>query len=387
MFRRMGASISPGARRQTLLWVVLALNIGGLLFAGLNVQGWEFRNGVEWAPDGSGLEFGRHGLAYTETFSTHDPAQESGQGFTVEMAVRPSEGEDRGFRFIAVVHSGDDGSQLLIGQWRQTIIVMNGDDYDHSRRSPRLSAALSTSGARPVFLAVTSDARGTALYLDGTSVASRADMTLRLPTDGEPGRLVLGNSVYGNNPWSGKIVGFALHPVVLDEETLQNHLESWRRGHGFAGGDYSAADVAYPLSGQTSRRALDRSSSGVDLQFPREQTFIDPSLFASGANAPRDLVDIGLNLCGFIPLGFLLVALFGDVARSTRLSALGGAVAIGFALSGSIELAQAWIPSRSSTLQDLLLNVAGTGVGGMTFMAVAQPLRKWAAWGSNANTA
>jgi hypothetical protein len=175
------------------------------------------------------------------------------------------------------------------------------------------------------------------MYLDGTSVASRADMTLRLPTDGGPGRLVLGNSVYGNNPWTGKIAGFALHPVVLDEETLQNHLESWRRGHGFAGGDYNAADVAYPLSEQTSRRAFDRSSSGVDLQFPREQTFIDPSLFASG--------------------------------------------------SGSIELAQAWIPSRSSTLQDLLLNVAGTGVGGMTFMAVAQPLRKWAAWGSNAHTA
>ena len=155
---------------------------------------------------------------------------------------------------------------------------MNGDDYDHSRRSPRLTAPLSVSGARPVFLAVTSDARGTALYLDGTSVASRADMTLRLPTDGGPGRLVLGNSVYGNNPWSGKIAGFALHPVALDEETLQNHLESWHLGHGFAGDDYSAADVAYPLSEQTSRRALDRSSRGVDLQFPREQTFIDPSL-------------------------------------------------------------------------------------------------------------
>ena len=386
MFRRMGSSISPGARRKTLLWVVVALNVGGILFAGLNVHGWEFRNDVEWAPDGSGLEFGKHGLAYTEAFSTHDPAQQSGQGFTIEMALRPSEGGDRGFRFIAVVHSGDDGSQLLIGQWRQTIIVMNGDDYDYSRRSPRLTAALSTPGARPVFLAVTSDARGSALYLDGTLVASRADMTLRLPTESGPGRVVLGNSVYGNNSWSGTIAGFALHPVALDEETLQNHLESWRRGHGFAGVDYSAADVAYPLSEQTSRRALDRSSRGVDLQFPREQTFIDPSLFASGTNAPRDLIDISLNLCGFIPLGFLLVALFGDVTRLTQLSALGGALAIGFALSGSIELAQAWIPSRSSTLQDLLLNVAGTGVGGVTFVAVAQPLRKWVAWGSSAQT-
>ena len=64
--------------------------------------------------------------------------------------------------------------------------------------------------------------------------------------------------------------------------------------------------------------------------------------------------------------------------QPNRLSTLATALAIGFALSASIELAQAWIPSRSSSLLDLLLNVAGTGVGGAAFVAVAQPLSKWA---------
>ena len=377
----MNSPTPSRARRRALLRIVVALCVGGILFAGLNVQGWESRNDVEWATDGTGLEFGEHGLAYTDTFTTLDPDDQTGQGFTIEMVLRPSEEADRGFRFIAVVHGGDDSSQLLIGQWRQTIIVINGDDYDYRRRSPRLTADISNGGAQPKFLVVKSDARGSAVYLDGESVASRADLTLRLPTDSGRGRLVLGNSVYGRNPWSGNITGFALHRAALDERTLESHLESWRLGDGFADESYAAAYIAYSFSEPNGRIAVDRSPRGLDLHFPPEQTFIEPKLFDSSIDAGSNRRDIGLNLFGFIPFGFLLVALLADGTQLNRLSTLATALAIGFALSASIELAQAWIPSRSSSLLDLLLNVAGTGVGGVAFVAMAQPLRKWAAGG------
>ena len=147
MFRRMNSPTPPRARRRALLRIVVALCVGGILFAGLNVQGWESRNDVEWATDGTGLEFGEHGLAYTDTFTTLDPGDQTGQGFTIEMVLRPSEEADRGFRFIAVVHGGDDSLQLLIAQWRQTIIVMNGDDYDH-RRERYDSPPMSRMGVR-----------------------------------------------------------------------------------------------------------------------------------------------------------------------------------------------------------------------------------------------
>ena len=377
MFRRMNSPTLPRARRRALLWLGVSVYVGGILFAGLNVQGWESRNDVEWVTDGTGLEFGEHGLAYTDTFTTQDPDDQTERGFTIEIALRPSEEADRGFRFIAVVHGGDDSSQLLIAQWRQTIIVMNGDDYDYRRRSPRLTADIS-KGVAPRFLAVKSDARGSAVYLDGESVASRPDLALRLPTDSGPGRLVLGNSVYGNRPWSGRIAGFALHRTALDRGTLDDHLESWRLGNGFAGDSRAAAAIAYPLSEGTGRIAVDRSPRGVDLHFPREQTFIEPKLFDSSIDAGSNRRDIGLNLFGFIPFGFLMVALLANGTQPNRLSTLATALAIGFALSASIELVQAWIPSRTSSLLDLLLNVAGTGVGGGAFVAVAQPLRKWA---------
>ena len=115
MFTSMGPLISQLLSRPTILWTLIGLNAAGILLADLNTDGFEFRNDTEWVSDGIGVEFGEHGLAYTNTFTTHEEAgQHAGQGFTIEIALRPGKEAGRRFRFIAVLHSGDDDSQLLI---------------------------------------------------------------------------------------------------------------------------------------------------------------------------------------------------------------------------------------------------------------------------------
>ena len=242
---------------------------------------------------------------------------------------------------------------------------MNGDDYDNRRRSPKLTAAVSRDDTGPFFLVVTSDARGSALYIDGKSVASRTDLAFSLPTDDAPGRLVLGNSVYGDSSWRGTIAGFALHSVSLKEETLQRHLELWSRDQGFAGNDYRSAELSYPLTERTHGRAADRSANRIDLLFPPETTLVSPKFFTFEIDSftRNDRTDMVVNLYGLIPFGFFLVALLAAVTPVTQPLALEATIAIGFTLSVGIELTQAWIPSRSSSLLDLLLNVVGVGIG------------------------
>ena len=362
----MGSWISRLLARPSILWMFVGLNTVGILLAGLNTDRFEFHNDADWASAGTGIEFGQHGLAYTDTFTTHEDAEKDvGRGFTIEMVLRPGKGPQRRFRFIAVIYSDEDDSQLLIAQWRDTIVVMNGDDYDNRRRSPRLTAAVSDNDGGPFFLAVRSDAGGSALYIDGIAVDSRTGLSLRLPTDDAPGRLVLGNSVYGDSPWRGTIEGFALHAAALNEETLQRHLESWSREEGFASHDALSADLLFPFSERSGRRAMDRSANGIDLQFPLETTFVRPRLFHSGIGTldRRAVADIVVNVCGFIPFGFFLLALLAAVVPMAQLPAVATTTVVGFALSLGVETAQAWIPSRASSLLDLALNVAGVAVG------------------------
>ena len=372
------SSISRRRLRLAILWSLVTLNAVGILLAGLNTRGVGRQNDAEWAPNGPGIVFGEHGLAYTDPFSTqtHQPHQ-AGLGFTMEVVLRLDERADRGFRFVAVIHSGDDRAQFLIAQWRQTIIVMNGDDYDHRQRLPRLSATISELDGDPFFLAVTSDSRGSALYIDGARVASHENVTFQLPTDHAPGRLVLGNSVYGDSSWHGRILGIALHGGAVDESTLHEHLELWRADRGFIGSDYATAALSYPLSERTGREASNRSAHENSLRFPPETSFLTPKLFTGDINTfsmtPMMTWDVVINLFGFMPLGCLVLALATRATRLSRRSALSVAIAVGLILSFGIETAQGWMPSRSSSPLDLLLNIMGTGLGSGVFLVAASP--------------
>lgn len=70
-----------------------------------------------------------------------------------------------------------------------------------------------------------------------------------------------------------------------------------------------------------------------------------------------DDLDLYVNFLGFIPLGALLIALYGPKLSLAR------AIFYGTLLSLSIELSQVFLPTRSPSLMDLLLNGAGTGLG------------------------
>jgi glycopeptide antibiotics resistance protein len=80
------------------------------------------------------------------------------------------------------------------------------------------------------------------------------------------------------------------------------------------------------------------------------------------------VVDVLGNVAVFFPIGLSLAGVLGGLPYRRRLRTV---IAIGAALSISIELIQLTIPSRATDVDDVLFNTIGTALGA-AFLIVAQ---------------
>jgi len=377
---------TDATRRRIALGLLLAY-VAFLAVAGLNPRDLSRGNEVTWLPDGPGLRFDGHGLAYTGTPGTR-AAGGSPAGFTMLLDLRLTETRGgRGFEHVVTIFGGVTDSQLLIGQWKRSLIVTSGTDYDYRQRRPRLSANLEHGDGQWHLIAVTSGPAGSRLFLDGQEAAAMAER-LTLPAEDGNFQLLVGNSVHGNQGWWGAIRAIALLPRVLDPAEIAALT-------GGSGGTFPVArlqgehpELLFLFGEGRGSRSADLGARALALHFPPDRVILVPEFFQPGFREARWL-DVAVNLLGFVPFGFLgVLALRGaaqrrdpQVVQTTGSGADGRArslvvvVGAGVLLSACIEIAQAWMPMRSSSLLDLLLNSTGTLVGALLSLLAERLLK------------
>lgn len=77
----------------------------------------------------------------------------------------------------------------------------------------------------------------------------------------------------------------------------------------------------------------------------------------------KGIEDIVLNLAGFIPLGFVFTSTLSGFGGVFKKKAVYITLILCILVSLTIETAQAWMPSRSSSQLDLVCNIAGSVIG------------------------
>jgi VanZ family protein len=347
--------------RRTIPAILLAISVLGIAIAGLAGKGFVATNDVDWVSDPPALEFHGNGLAYTGVLSLPDSAADD-EGATLFLVLDPDRGSsERGFQIIATFNSGESKSQFAVAQWKRQLIVMNGDDYEYSQRRPRLTTEIDDDADRFVFLAIRLGAGSSELFVDGVRTSAMSS-TFNLPPDEAKLRLILGDSFELRNAWSGRIAGMALFQDRLPEAELARAWQHWSTHQRFSLVAPAAASIYYDFAPPPGAEVVDLSGRGNDLLLPRIRKPLQPD-FPSLSLQPSSTQDMWINVLGFMPFGFLLAWVLGSGSRFTSGRVLLLVIVVSSLLSGAIEVSQAWLPARTSSILDLILNVSGAACG------------------------
>jgi VanZ family protein len=348
----------PKSKRDSL-GTICACVLAGILVAGL----WPFhapRNEVSWLSQGNGLLFGKYGSIVSAGAFATNRAQGDGS-CSLEIWLAPTRVKSSG-TILAFYWPANWGVPFAL---RQSLgdLELQRSGQDSSPRRPRIYIDDVFSSLKPVFFTISSSVTGTAIYVDGKLVRKSANF--KFSRQDMSGQLIIGNTPSTIDSWSGQVKGLALYDRELPAAEVLQHFAAWTKSKQPDLAESEGVVASYLFEEGKGNVVHNQLDSATNLLIPqrffvlREQFLERPwDEYRSDWNYWKD---VGINIGGFIPLGLFFCAYFSTIPKIKRATWL--TIALGFAVSLTIEVLQAFLPTRDSGMTDLLTNTLGTALG------------------------
>ena len=325
---------------------------------------WPFHspeNEVAWLVNRNGLQFGKYG-AVMSSGAFQMTGAESELSLSVEVWLQPLRTVDSST--ILSFYTSGSPSRLSLRQSLADLELTNTAHLyvENVFRRPG-----------PVFLTIASGIHGTAVYTNG--VLARIAPQFRPFPKEFAGRLVLGDSPTQPDSWSGDMLGLAIYRRELTAAQVQRHYETWTRAERPVLSEEDHNIALYLFNERTGNVIRSQTGSGVSLYIPENYTVLDKIFlepFWREFSMSRSYWDsVVKNIIGFIPFGFCFYACLS--ARKVRRAAL-ATVILGTLVSLTIEILQAYLPTRDSGTTDLFTNTIGTYIGVISYTVISPVL-------------
>ncbi len=353
----------------------------GMLLIGL----WPFNylpaNKVFRLAGGNGIRFEERGLAFALRDHSRPTAGHSDEGLTLELLLRPSRYYRHSIPHILTLTDREGHEVLYFGQWKDELIVRLLDPCSWGERVvTEIGAAGILPLVKPTLVTLISGRGGTVIYADGVPVKKYGSLNLAAGIRLSLVRsMVLGNSASGDKPWQGEIMGLAMFDREFAPEETATRFRKRMSARSFQGTETTGKDHPDQVGGNMDDFGRTLAGSGWNLEVPKHLIPLRREWLSwpgEGFSRNRSfLSDTTINLLGFAPLGAALALLFTvGAGGKMKITSLWLPVAVGASLSLFIELNQAFLVSRDSSLLDLLLNTLGSAAGAT--IALRFPLKK-----------
>ena len=357
-----------------ILGVLCAFVFCGILVAGL----WPFHapvNQVTWLRKANGLRFGRHGTALSfGTFETPSSKDEASCSLEIWMQPRLSDDSNTLLGF----YTPGKPMQFSLHQSEADLALRKGSPNEHVQAKGAAIVYVDEifRSRKRLLIAITSGTEGTRIYVDG--MLAKTAPQFRISTRDFTGQLVLGTSPVVNDTWSGQLRGLAIYKRELTADQVARHFETWTTKGRPDLGQNDQVVATYLFDEHQGRVVHDRGGSGIDLYIPQEyaivhEKFLEPPWmeYYTGWSYWKN---VGINIGGFIPLGFFFCAYLTSERQLSRPALV--TVILGAVVSITIEVLQSYLPTRDSGMTDIITNTIGTVLGVVLYRWKAALLNK-----------
>lgn len=325
---------------------------------------WPFqspKNQVTWLAHGNGLRFGQYGTIVSQGMFKR-PLDLRGKGLTVEIWLRPKYIWSMGTIFAFYDPHRSSGLSLL--QWNGSFLVETGpwkpEDDLKNQKIPAGKTFGGMGGFR--FLTITSGPQGARIYVDGALVHN--EEAFRIAPDTISGRMIVANSPVLPDGWAGDLKGLAFYNHAFTTAQVQRHYEIWT-GTGQVERTDDGVVALYLFDERSGSIVHNRGGIDDDLFIPKRYMELHHTLLRSPWDEYSPIwgywKDVLLNVAGFVPLGFLCYAFLSSAGVGRRAAPF--TVLFGCVVSVTVEVLQAYLPTRDSGITDIITNTLGTALG------------------------
>jgi glycopeptide antibiotics resistance protein len=346
-------------RPRHVLAICLLCVLAVILIAGL----WPFhapKNQVSWLAGEHGLRFGQRGIVISKS-PFHAESREG--RCSLEILLEPVADHGSG-TILAFDSSPNPRFPFALRQFDDALAIQRAKvEPNGTLIRPWLQTRHVFDSGQPVLLTITGDEHQTTLYRDGIPI--RRSTTFGLVDDDFTGRLILGSSTI-RDAWSGSIFGLAVYSTELTPMQVARHA-----AQGFGQDPDTPPAALYEFDAGAGTIVPSRNDRAGELMIPprymvADRVYLEPiwKPFVSrweGGMTWSYWSDVFTNIAGFVPFGFFCaayLATFGSLRRARW-----SAIVLGFVVSFAIESIQYFLPTRDSSMTDLVTNTIGTALG------------------------
>jgi hypothetical protein len=282
---------------------------------------------------------------------------------SLEIWLQPKRVHSSG-TILAFYHPESRAAHLALRQSLGDLVLQRAGQNELGRgKNVKIYVDDVLSRQKPVLITISAGPSETSVFADGRFV--RKFNNFKLSSQDLTGRLIVGNSPVTTDNWSGQLKGLAVYDHELTAIEVSDHFANWTRNAQpdlAKGADAIALYLFNEGNGSTVHNQVDPTT---DLLIP-ERFFV---LHEQFLERPWDEFrrdwnywkDVAINIAGFIPLGVFFYAYFSRLQKAEHPAAI--TIALGFAVSLTIEVLQAFLPTRDSGMTDLITNTFGTAIG------------------------